>query len=194
VGGASQDWQWLRERNVEQIKKMQAKKMIFNCASCYHTYTHEYKELLPEVEMFHSIQYLHNMITQGKVKFKEMKAKVTYHDPCDLGRGCGIFEQPREVIKAIPGIEFVEMPKNREFGTCCGGGGDMEMVDADLVNEVADTLVGEIEKTGADIVVSGCGQCKRMILNAIKARKAKLKVLDTTELMLEAGIEVVAKG
>lgn len=193
VGGASQDWQWLRARNVEKIKQMQAKKLIFNCASCYHTYTHEYKELLPEVEMFHSIEYLHHLVTQGKIKLKEMKAKVTYHDPCDLGRGCGIFEQPREVINSIPGIEFVEMSKNREFGTCCGGGGDMEMVDADLVNEVASTLVGEIEKTGADIVVSGCGQCKRMILNAIKARKAKLKVLDTTELILEAGIEVEAK-
>ncbi len=194
VGGASQDWQWLRARNVEQIKKMRAKRMIFNCASCYHTYIHEYKESLPEVEMLHSIEYLHQMVTQGKVKLKEMKAKVTYHDPCDMGRGCGIFEPPREVIKAIPGIEFVEMPKNREFGTCCGGGGDMEMVDANLVNEVADTLVGEIEKTEADIVVSGCGQCKRMILNAIKARKAKLKVLDITELILETGIEVEAKG
>jgi heterodisulfide reductase subunit D len=194
VGGASQDWQWLRARNVEKIKKMQAKRMIFNCASCYHTYTHEYKELLPEIEMLHSIEYLHQLVTQGKVTFKEMNAKITYHDPCDLGRGCGIFEQPREVIKAIPGIEFIEMPKNRKLGTCCGGGGDMEMVDADLVNEVADTLVGEIEKTGADIVISGCGQCKRMILNAIKARKAKVKVMDTTELMLEAGIEVKAKG
>jgi len=194
VGGASQEWQWLRARNVEKIKKMQAKKMFFNCASCYHTYIHEYKDLLPEVEMLHSMVYLHQLITKGKVKFKEMKAKVTYHDPCDLGRGCGIFEEPREVIKAIPGIEFIEMPKNREFGTCCGGGGDMEMVDADLVNAVAATLVGEIEKTGADIVVSGCGQCKRMILNAIKAKKAKVKVMDTTELMLEAGIEVEAKG
>lgn len=194
VGGASQDWQWLRAKNVEKIKKMQAKKMIFNCASCYHTYTHEYKELLPEVEMFHSIEYLHHLVTKGKLKFKEFKAKVTYHDPCDLGRGCGIFEQPREVIKAIPGIEFVEMPKNRKLGTCCGGGGDMEMVDADLVNEVAATLVGEIEKTGADIVISGCGQCKRMIMNAIKAKKAKVKVLDTTELMLEAGIEIGPKN
>jgi heterodisulfide reductase subunit D len=194
VGGASQDWQWLRERNVEKIKAMEAKKIVFNCASCYHTYTHEYKELLPEIEMLHFIEYLHQMVTQGKVNFKEMNAKITYHDPCDMGRGCGIFEEPREVIKAIPGIEFIEMPKNRRFGTCCGGGGDMEMVDADLVTEVADTLVGEIEKTGADIVISGCGQCKRMILNAIKARKAKVKVMDTTELMLEAGIEVKATG
>ncbi len=194
VAGASQEWQWLQERNVEQIKKMQAKKMIFNCASCYHTYTHEYKELLPEVEMLHNTEYLHQLVTKEKVQFKEMKAKVAYHDPCDLGRGCGIFEPPREVIKAIPGIEFVEMPKNREFGTCCGGGGDMEMIDADLVNEVAASLVEEIQKTGVDIVMTACGQCKRMILNAIKAKKIKVKVLDTAELILEAGIEVEAKG
>jgi Fe-S oxidoreductase len=194
VGGASQEWQWLRERNVEQIKKMQAKRLVFNCASCYHTYTHEYQALLPGVEMLHNTQYLHQLVTKGKVKFKEMKARVTYHDPCDLGRGCGIFEQPREVIKAIPGIEFMEMPKNRKLGTCCGGGGDMEMVDADLVNEVAASLVEEIEKSGADIVITACGQCKRMILNAIKAKKAKLKVMDTVELMLEAGIEVESKG
>jgi len=193
VGGASQEWQWLRENNVEQIKKMQAKRLVFNCASCYHTYKHEYQELLPGVEMLHNTQYLHQLVTQGKVKFKEMKARVTYHDPCDLGRGCGIFEPPRETIKAIPGIEFVEMPKNRKLGTCCGGGGDMEMVDADLVNEVAASLVEEIEMSGADIVITACGQCKRMILNAIKAKKAKVKVMDTVEFMLEAGIEVAAK-
>lgn len=192
VAGASQKWQWLREKNVEQIKKMQAKQVVFNCASCYHTYKHEYQEFLPGVEMLHNTEYLHQLVTKGKVKFKEMKAKVAYHDPCDLGRGCGVFDPPREVIKAIPGIEFVELPKNRELGTCCGGGGDMEMIDADLGNEVAASLVEEIEKSEADIVMTACGQCKRMILNAIKAKKAKVKVMDTAELVLEAGIELEA--
>ena len=193
VAGASQDWQWLREKNVEQMKKMQAKRIVFNCASCYHTYKHEYQEFLPGVEMLHNTEYLHKLITTGKVKFKEMKAKIAYHDPCDLGRGCGIFDPPREVIKAIPGIEFVELPKNRELGTCCGGGGDMEMINADLVNEVAASLVDEILKTGVDIIITGCGQCKRMILNAIKVKKAKVKVMDTAELILKAGFEVQKK-
>ena len=188
VAGLSQDWQWLRDRNVEMIKKMHAKQVVFNCASCYHTFKHEYQEFLPEVEFLHNTEYLNHLVKAEKVKFRELKARIAYHDPCDLGRGCRVFEPPREIVKAIPGIEYLELPKNRRYSTCCGGGGDMEMIDADLVNDIAGSLVEEFEKLDLDIVATACGQCKRMILNAIKARKAKVKVMDIVELVLEAGI------
>jgi heterodisulfide reductase subunit D len=190
VAGQSQEWQWLRDKNVETINKINARRVVFNCASCYHTFKHEYQEFLPEVEFLHNTEYLHQLVGSGKVKFKEMKARVAYHDPCDLGRGCGVFEPPREVVKAIPGIEYVELPLNRRYSSCCGGGGDMEMIDADLVNEIAASLVEEFEKLDLDIVTTACGQCKRMILNAIKAKGAKVKVMDMVELLLEAGIEL----
>jgi heterodisulfide reductase subunit D len=191
VAGLSQQWQWLRDKNIETIKNLQAKQLVFNCASCYHTFKHEYQEYLPEVEFLHNTEYIHKLITSGKVKFKGLHAKVTYHDPCDLGRGCGVYEPPRKVIKAIPELTYVELPLNRRYSTCCGGGGDLEMIDADLVNKIAETLVDEIEEVDADIVTTACGQCKRMLLNAIKAKKSKIKVMDMAELMLEVRMEKV---
>jgi heterodisulfide reductase subunit D len=194
VAGLSQEWQWLRDRNVETIKKMKASRVVFNCASCYHTFKHEYQEFLPGVELYHNTEYLYHLVKTGKIKLKGIKGRVAYHDPCDLGRGCGVFEPPREVIKAIPGIEYVELPLNRRFSTCCGGGGDMEMVDADLVNRIAVSLVEEFEEAKVDIVATACPQCKRMILNAIKAKESKVKVMDMAELVLEAGAEFEKTG
>ncbi|MEK7275695.1 MAG: (Fe-S)-binding protein [Candidatus Desantisbacteria bacterium] len=189
VAGLAQEWQWLRDKNVETIKGMQAKQIVFNCASCYHTFKHEYQEHLSGVEFLHNTEYIHRLTTSGRVEFKGLQARVAYHDPCDLGRGCGIFEPPRIAIKAIPQIEYVELPLNRRYSTCCGGGGDLEMVNADLVNKIAGSLVEEFNGVGVDIVATACGQCKRMIQNAIKAKKAKVKVMDMAELAIAAGIK-----
>lgn len=188
VAGLSQEWQWLRDRNVETIKRMQAKQVVFNCASCYHTFKHEYQEYLPGVEFLHNTEYIHQLVASKKVEFKGIKGKVAYHDPCDLGRGCGVYEPPRKAIKAIPEVEYVELPLNRRYSTCCGGGGDLEMVNADLVNKIAGSLVEEFDEVGVDIVATACGQCKRMIQNAIKVKGSKVKVMDVAELVLAAGI------
>jgi heterodisulfide reductase subunit D len=179
---------------VETIIKMKASRVVFNCASCYHTFKHEYQEFLPGVELLHNTEYLYHLVKTEKIKLKGIKGRIAYHDPCDLGRGCGVFEPPREVIKAIPDIEYVELPLNRKYSTCCGGGGDMEMVDAGLVNRIAVSLVEEFEEAKVDIVATACPQCKRMSLNAIKAKESKVKVLDMAELVLEAGVEFEKKG
>jgi len=189
VAGLSQEWQWLRDKNIETIKKMEAKTIVFNCASCYHTFKHEYQEYLPGVEFLHNTEYIYQLVSTGKIKFKGIKGKVAYHDPCDLGRGCSVFEPPRNAIKAIPGIEYVELPLNRRYSTCCGGGGDLEMVNSDLVNKITGSLLEEIEKVNVDIITTACGQCKRMIQNAIKSKGSKIKAKDIAELVLEAGIE-----
>ncbi|MBU1262114.1 (Fe-S)-binding protein [bacterium] len=189
VAGLSQEWQALRDKNVETIKRMQAKQVVFNCASCYHTFKHEYQEHLLGVEFLHNTEYIQALVADKKIGFKGIKARVAYHDPCDLGRGCGVFEPPRKAIKSIPGIEYVELPLNRRFSTCCGGGGDLEMVNADLVNKIAGSLVEEFNGLGVDIVATACGQCKRMIQNAIKVKGSRVKVMDVAELVLAAGME-----
>jgi heterodisulfide reductase subunit D len=112
--------------------------------------------------------------------------KVTYHDPCDLGRGAREFDAPRDVIRAIPGIEFVELPRNREECQCCGGGGNLEMIDAGLSADIARSKIEEVLSTGADAVVTACQQCVRTMYSYVRRNKIQLEVLDITQLVRRA--------
>jgi len=173
----------LMDHNLEKIEKVGAKSIVFTCPSCYHTWKHLYK---PDVELYHASQMLNKMIKDQRIPLKEIKAKVTYHDPCDLGRNSGVFEEPREVLKSIPGIELVELPHNRQLSMCCGGGGNLEMVNPDLAGKVAQMKIEEIQSTGADMVVSSCQQCLRTISTRARKQNVDLVVKDLTELVAEA--------
>jgi heterodisulfide reductase subunit D len=111
---------------------------------------------------------------------------VTYHDPCDLGRGSRVFDAPREAIQSIPGIKFVELARNRENCQCCGGGGNLEMIDAGLSAEIAKQKIEEIMHTGAEAVVTSCQQCVRTMTTYVKRNKVSLEVLDITQLIHRA--------
>ena len=89
----------------------------------------------------HATEYLAELIREKKIVPNELEETVTYHDPCDLGRNSGVFEAPREIIRSIPGIEFVEMPTNRAAATCCGGGGNLQSADAALADAIAGKLL-----------------------------------------------------
>ncbi len=174
----------LMQHNMEKLDETGAKSVVFTCPSCYHTWKHLYQP--PGVKLYHSSQMLHEMVREGRIALKEIKARVTYHDPCDLGRNSGVFEEPRQVLKAIPGIELVEMPNNRQLSTCCGGGGNVEMVNPELSAKVAQMKLQAILDTGADMVVSSCQQCLRTIATRARRQKLDLVVKDLTELVLEA--------
>jgi heterodisulfide reductase subunit D len=173
----------LKEHNLEKVKALGAKKIVFTCPSCYHTWKTLYQ---PEMEILSSSELLEQLILEKKIPLKEIRATVTYHDPCDLGRNSGIFESPRRVLQAIPGIQLVELPNNRQLTNCCGGGGNLEMVDPDLSAEVAQMKIEEILETGADMVVTSCQQCIRTIATRARRQKIDLVVKDLTELLAEA--------
>jgi heterodisulfide reductase subunit D len=173
----------LMEHNLSKVKETGAKSVVFTCPSCYHTWKHLYNA---DVKLLHASQMLKELIKGGKVKLREMKVKVTYHDPCDLGRNSGVFEEPREVLKSIPGLTLVELASNRQLSTCCGGGGNVEMVNPELSAKVASLKLDQIAQTGADMVVSSCQQCLRTIATRAKRQKIDLVVKDLTELVSEA--------
>jgi heterodisulfide reductase subunit D len=125
------------------------------------------------------------MIDEGKIRFKEKTTKVTYHDPCDLGRASGVYEAPREILRAIPGVELVEMEGNRDQCKCCGGGGNLEMVRPDLSAAMAQAKIEEIKATGADMVITACQQCIRSIQGNARRRKIPIVVMDITEFVLK---------
>src|SRR4030043_1467654 len=136
----------LIQHNLEIVKEKGAERIVFACPSCYHTWLEECKT---DIEIFHATQFIKKLIDEGKINFQEKRTKVTYHDPCDLGRASGVYEAPREILRAIPGEKLVEMKENREQCNCCGGGGNLEMVDPDLSAALAQAKIDESKATGA---------------------------------------------
>ncbi|MDD3776570.1 MAG: (Fe-S)-binding protein [Actinomycetota bacterium] len=191
--GMEEEARELARFNIATVKQKGAKILVTSCPSCYHTWKHEYSQLAGEdmdFEVMHISQYLLSLIKEGRLDLGPMDIKVTYHDPCDLGRNSGVFEEPREVIGAVPGLQFVELAKNRAKANCCGGGGNLESLDADLAAEIAGSKAREIIETDADVVISGCQQCERTISTALKKKKKdlnkKIKVWDIAELVLNS--------
>jgi heterodisulfide reductase subunit D len=172
----------LIQHNLQMLKEKGVKRVVFACPSCYHTWMEEYKS---DVEIFHSTQFIKKLIDEGKIAFKEKKIKVTYHDPCDLGRASGVYEAPREILRAIPGVELVEMAENREQCKCCGGGGNLEMVDPELSAALAQEKINQIQATGADTVITACQQCVRTILTTARRKEIPINAMDITEFVLK---------
>ena len=174
----------LVEHNQEKVKEIGAESVVFACPSCYHTWKEKYKT---NGELFHSTQFMEKLIDEGKITFKNAFNKtVTYHDPCDLGRNSGVYDPPRNILKKIPGLKLVEMANNRQLCICCGGGGDLEMIDPELSAAIAERKIQEIQETGAEVVVTSCQQCIRTISGYARKKEIDLKVMDVTEVVLEA--------
>ena len=180
--GFKEEAKRLIDHNSERVKETGARMAVFTCPSCYHTWHEKYKI---EIPLFHATQFVQGLIEQGKIEFRDEKVKVTYHDPCDLGRGSGIYEAPRRILRSMPGVEFVELPDNREHCKCCGGGGNLEMVDPELAVALAQQKIKQIQATGADVVITSCQQCVRTILTTARKRKIPVKVFDITEFVLK---------
>ncbi len=180
----------LAKHNVVHFRELGAKRLVTTCPSCYHTWAHIYPELLPEaadIEVAHAAEFLAELIREGKLTFREQKPMiVTYHDPCDLGRKGGIYDAPRFVLRSIPGLTLVEMAHHGKDALCCGGGGDVEMVDPQLVTQLAAGRMAEVRETGAQTLVSACQQCKRTLFRAARDTKTRVRVSDLTELVLNA--------
>lgn len=178
AAGMKKDAEVLIQHNLEKVKEKGVERVVFSCPSCYHMWMEHYKT---DIEIFHSTQFIKKLIAEGKISFKEKRTKVTYHDPCDLGRASGVYDAPREILRAIPGVELVEMKGNRDQCTCCGGGGDIEMVRPDLSGAMAQAKIEEIKATGADMVVTACQQCIRTILATARRKKIPIAAMDVIE-------------
>lgn len=181
--GMSRELEKLKVHNIDKIKEVGAKSVVFSCPSCYRTWKELYET---DVELLHSSHLLEELIKEKKIPLKELNLTVTYHDPCDLGRNSGVYEPPREVLKMIPGVKLVELENNREKTVCCGGGGNIEMVDPELSAGIAQKKIDEIQNTGADLIVTSCQQCVRTISTRARKQGIKLKVMDLTEIVMMA--------
>ncbi|MGB6064983.1 MAG: FAD-linked oxidase C-terminal domain-containing protein [Desulfomonilaceae bacterium] len=189
--GDTQTFKRAMQIHDEQTNTYKPKQLVTSCAGCLKTF----RDLYPHYgggngyTVLHAVEFIEQLINEGKLKFKgEAKPlRPVYHDPCDMGRHMGVYEPPRNVIKALPGVELVEFPLNREKAKCCGGGGGMKGFDNVMAGEIGYKRLLSAIDLGADVIVSACPSCKgsfnQAAARARKEKKAKIKVMDITELV-----------
>ncbi len=153
------------KHNVKLFKDMGAKVVFSPCAGCYRTLKKDYPEILDKelpFEVKHITELLIQMINNGQIPFKtseEEIIKVTYHDPCHLGRHMDLYEVPRDVIKLIPGVKLVEMNRNRRNAWCCGAGGGVKSQFPELAVEISKERIQEAIESGAEVLLTSCPFC-----------------------------------
>lgn len=198
LGGYAEDFE---ARVVENIKSMNAagvKKVITPCPACLATFAELYggiaeKHQLPfDIEFVHSIVVLNDLVAQGKLKLGEgqkVDVKVTYHDPCHLGRWFNVYEEPREFIKAIPGVEYEDMKHNRADSLCCGLVNAFYEIGSVPTSGVA--RVSEADEVGADYILTACAGCGVQVNNMCVAAQTHARQMDITDLAAQSlGFEV----
>jgi Fe-S oxidoreductase len=176
-----------REKCLDLFDKYDITEVVTSSPHCFHTFRNEYPEA--PFKTRHYSLVLRELIAQGKLRFKVgEKTTVTYHDPCYLGRYNHIFDEPREIIRSIPGLDLVEMAHHRADSLCCGGGGGRMWQDIKGEIKMSDVRIKEAEITGAKILVTACPLCRIMLEDARKAAGLNeiLQVMDLNELVLQA--------
>jgi heterodisulfide reductase subunit D len=171
----------LMEHNLEAVKALGARTLVTTCPSCYHMWKHHYAPDFIQVK--HSTEYLAELVEAGRIPLKRLEKRVTYHDPCDLGRKSEVYDAPRLIIQAIPDVEFVEMEDHGENAMCCGGGGNLESLDPELSRAVARRRLEQAQAVGAEAIISACQQCERTLSMAARREKIRIRVMDVVQLL-----------
>jgi len=188
--GDIQTFQKLGLANIDQIKKANVKKVITSCPECYRTLKIDYPKYFgrQDYEVFHVSEFLSEFISDKKPMLKGEAQKVTFQDPCRLGRHMNIYDQPREVLRAISGVELVEMGHHHKRSICCGVSGWMNC--SQVSKQIQANRLGEAKATGADILVTSCAKCQihfNCALNDPKlGEEMPFKVKDLTEVVGES--------
>ncbi|MHA1771557.1 MAG: (Fe-S)-binding protein [Candidatus Thorarchaeota archaeon] len=175
----------LAAHNVEAISATGAERVVTACAGCYRTLSVDYPKILSReipFEVVHFPVLLKELIEQGRIKFPdEQPICVTYHDPCHIGRHMGIYEEPREALQYIPGVELREMFTNRENATCCGAGGGVRSTHRDLARGAADARISEAKETGASVLTTACPFCTFNLRESVERTESEIEMLDFPE-------------
>ena len=178
----------LARENIKAFVENGVKKVLFSSPHCYHTFKNEYPEFKVNFEVVHISQYLFELVKSGRLQLiKEYRKKVTYHDPCYLGRHNRIYDEPREVLKKIPGLELNEMADSREDSLCCGMGGGRIWMETAKGERYSDIRLQQAIGLGGVVVVTACPYCitqfedSRLTLKDSEA----LQIMDITEVIQE---------
>jgi Fe-S oxidoreductase len=187
--GNEAEFRGLAKQNIKTFIDRGVKKILVSSPHCYHTFVNEYPEFMVNFEVVHITQVLAELMAEGRLELDgELAKRVTYHDPCYLGRHNGIYDQPRQVLSAVNGVELVEMPDTRGHSLCCGGGGGRIWMETPKSERFADLRVKQATSTGAEVLATSCPYC---ITNFEESRlglegENAIEVKDITEIVAEA--------
>ena len=188
------------ESNIQAWTNGGVKTVVTGCSDGYYAFKRLYPDAGSKFEVLHLVEFLERLTKEGRLKpGRTSPMRVTYHDPCHLGRRLaqapgyyvpgapimGLYEEPRNVIKSLPGVELSEMFRIKEYAWCCGSGGGVIEAYPDFNRFTATERVKEAKETGAEAIVTACPWCKRSLTDAVNDVKAGLRVLDIMELVQE---------
>ena len=184
-------YQTLAHQNIETLKSYNVKKVVTTCPHCFNTIKNEYPQLGGTFEVMHYTQFVDDLMQKGKLKaIRTINETVAYHDSCFLGRHNGIYDQPRRLAKAIPGLKLVEIePRCREKGFCCGaGGGHMWLEESGKGSRINHMRTDQFLETRAETVGVSCPFCLQMLTEGIEAKDKgdTHKAKDLLEILAES--------
>jgi len=160
--GFRREYERLKGDQIATLTKAGIERIIVACGSCRRIWREYGREAGANFQVVHGVEYVDQLLQSGRLKFtKPIRKKVTYHDSCHLGRGCDVFSAPRNLLRAIPEVELVEMPRNQRWAWCCGGGGGVPEADPELAQWTAADRMREARETGAELVLTSSALCQR---------------------------------
>ena len=182
-------YQMMAEQNIETLNARKFKKVMTSCPHCYNTIRNEYPQLGGNYEVVHHTEVIADLINSGKIQLrKSLNQTITFHDSCYLGRHNDIYDAPRDILKAIPGVRLEEMPRSRQKGFCCGAGGGRMWLDEEKPRVNQNRVEEAATQTNAAAISTACPFCSIMISDGIKetGNEEKLETYDVAQLVAEA--------
>lgn len=182
-------FQELAMANIKEFEKNNVKKIVTTDPHIYNTLKNEYPEFGLEAEVYHHTELIYQWIKEGRIQFtKEVNETIVFHDSCYLGRYNDIYDQPREILKAIPGVKLVEMERNRETAMCCGAGGGMMWMEEDTGTRINEARTEQALAVSPTVIGSACPYCLTMLSDGTKAKEVEdeVKTLDIAEIVERA--------
>ncbi|MDA8043786.1 MAG: (Fe-S)-binding protein [Actinomycetota bacterium] len=189
------------QQNIETLQSANVKKIVASCPHCFNSIAREYPALGGNFEVYHHTQLLEKLLTAGSLRPQaRIEQKITYHDPCYLGRHNEVYDEPRGVLNHVPGVQLEEMHRCRNRGFCCGAGGSRMWLEENIGSRINVNRTDEALATGADVISTACPYCLIMLDDATKSRQAEgsvsenIKVMDVAQVLEQSLAGVGARG
>jgi heterodisulfide reductase subunit D len=176
------------QKRIDTFNEQEITTIVVSCAGCYKGFHADYRRLWSGAKrVLHLTEFLEQLIREGRLRLeREVPLVVTYHDPCHLGRHNQIYDPPRRILKAVPGLKLAEMQRHRAFSACCGMGGGLKTVNPEIQQKMGAARIREAESSGAEAIVTPCQTCCLGLLHGVEKAASAMKVNHLNEILIRS--------